>query len=212
LSWFRLKSAIDLYYLIATDKIKKTELDVAEIISEVTDKKNVPQPDVTEVRKKAKIADLKEDTILIGEDYDFDYSMAKCCNPIPGDDVFGFITVGEGIKVHRTNCPNAVGLMSNYGYRILKARWRDTPIKSGQAFLAGVKIEGIDSVGIISTITDIISKELQVNMQSITVQSNEGKFEGKIMLFIYDTSHLEELMNKIKASNQLIQVSRIDIN
>jgi guanosine-3',5'-bis(diphosphate) 3'-pyrophosphohydrolase len=212
LSWFRLKSAIDLYYLIATDKIKKTELDVAEIISEVTDKKNVPQPDVTEVRKKAKIADLKEDTILIGEDYDFDYSMAKCCNPIPGDDVFGFITVGEGIKVHRTNCPNAVGLMSNYGYRILKARWRDTPIKSGQAFLAGVKIEGIDSVGIISTITDIISKELQVNMQSITVQSNEGKFEGKIMLFIYDTSHLEELMNKIKASNQLIQVSRIDVN
>lgn len=212
LSWFRLKSAIDLYYLIATDKIKKTELDVAEIISEVTDKKNVPQPDVTEVRKKAKIADLKEDTILIGEDYDFDYSMAKCCNPIPGDDVFGFITVGEGIKVHRTNCPNAVGLMSNYGYRILKARWRDTPIKRGQAFLAGVKIEGIDSVGIISTITDIISKELQVNMQSITVQSNEGKFEGKIMLFIYDTSHLEELMNKIKASNQLIQVSRIDIN
>lgn len=212
LSWFRLKSAIDLYYLIATDKIKKTELDVAEIISEVTDKKNTPQPDVTEVRKKAKIADLKEDTILIGEDYDFDYSMAKCCNPIPGDDVFGFITVGEGIKVHRTNCPNAVGLMSNYGYRILKARWRDTPIKSGQAFLAGVKIEGIDSVGIISTITDIISKELQVNMQSITVQSNEGKFEGKIMLFIYDTSHLEELMNKIKASNQLIQVSRIDVN
>ncbi|MFA7378826.1 MAG: bifunctional (p)ppGpp synthetase/guanosine-3',5'-bis(diphosphate) 3'-pyrophosphohydrolase [Bacteroidia bacterium] len=212
LSWFRLKSAIDLYYLIATDKIKKTELDVAEIISEVTDKKNAPQPDVTEVRKKAKIADLKEDTILIGEDYDFDYSMAKCCNPIPGDDVFGFITVGEGIKVHRTNCPNAVGLMSNYGYRILKARWRDTPIKRGQAFLAGVKIEGIDSVGIISTITDIISKELQVNMQSITVQSNEGKFEGKIMLFIYDTSHLEELMNKIKASNQLIQVSRIDIN
>jgi guanosine-3',5'-bis(diphosphate) 3'-pyrophosphohydrolase len=212
LSWFRLKSAIDLYYLIATDKIKKTELDVAEIISEVTDKKNVPQPDVTEVRKKAKIADLKEDTILIGEEYDFDYSMAKCCNPIPGDDVFGFITVGEGIKVHRTNCPNAVGLMSNYGYRILKARWRDTPIKRGQAFLAGVKIEGIDSVGIISTITDIISKELQVNMQSITVQSNEGKFEGKIMLFIYDTSHLEELMNKIKASNQLIQVSRIDIN
>jgi len=212
LSWFRLKSAIDLYYLIATDKIKKTELDVAEIISEVTDKKNVPQPDVTEVRKKAKIADLKEDTILIGEEYDFDYSMAKCCNPIPGDDVFGFITVGEGIKVHRTNCPNAVGLMSNYGYRILKARWRDTPIKRGQAFLAGVKIEGIDSVGIISTITDIISKELQVNMQSITVQSNEGKFEGKIMLFIYDTSHLEELMNKIKASNQLIQVSRIDVN
>ena len=212
LSWFKLKSAIDLYYLIATDKIKKTELDVAEIISEVTDKKNAPQPDVTEVRKKAKIADLKEDTILIGEDYDFDYSMAKCCNPIPGDDVFGFITVGEGIKVHRTNCPNAVGLMSNYGYRILKARWRDTPIKRGQAFLAGVKIEGIDSVGIISTITDIISKELQVNMQSITVQSNEGKFEGKIMLFIYDTSHLEELMNKIKASNQLIQVSRIDIN
>ena len=212
LSWFRLKSAIDLYYLIATDKIKKTELDVAEIISEVTDKKNAPQPDVTEVRKKAKIADLKEDTILIGEDYDFDYSMAKCCNPIPGDDVFGFITVGEGIKVHRTNCPNAVGLMSNYGYRILKARWRDTPIKRGQAFLAGVKIEGIDSVGIISTITDIISKELQVNMQSITVQSNEGKFEGKIMLFIYDTSHLEELMNKIKDSNQLIQVSRIDVN
>ncbi|MBP7261844.1 MAG: bifunctional (p)ppGpp synthetase/guanosine-3',5'-bis(diphosphate) 3'-pyrophosphohydrolase [Bacteroidia bacterium] len=212
LSWFRLKSAIDLYYLFATDKIKKTELDVAEIISEVTDKKNVPQPDITEVRKKAKIADLKEDTILIGEDYDFDYSMAKCCNPIPGDDVFGFITVGEGIKVHRTNCPNAVGLMSNYGYRILKARWRDTPIKRGQAFLAGVKIEGIDSVGIISTITDIISKELQVNMQSITVQSNEGKFEGKIMLFIYDTSHLEELMNKIKASNQLIQVSRIDVN
>lgn len=212
LTWFRLKAAVDLYYLIATEKIKKTELDVEQILKEVTEKKHVQHAETPEVKKKAKLADLKEDTVLIGEDYDFDYSMAKCCNPIPGDDVFGFITVGEGIKIHRTNCPNAVGLMSNYGYRILKARWRDTPIKSGQAFLAGIKIEGIDSVGIISTITDIISKELKVNMQSITVQSNEGKFEGKIMLFIYDTSHLEELMNKIKESNQLIQVSRIDIN
>jgi GTP pyrophosphokinase len=214
LSFFKLKAAIDLYYLIATEKIRKQDIDVIAILSHANEKKQVSTAvnEPTGNRKKAGINELKEDTIVIGEDYDFDYSTAKCCNPIPGDDIFGFITVGEGIKIHRTNCPNAVGLMSNYGYRILKAKWKNSPIKSSKAFLAGVQIQGIDSVGIISTITDIISKELKVNMQSITVESHEGKFDGRIMLFIYDTSHLEELINKLKESNQLIQVSRIDVN
>jgi len=114
-------------------------------------------------------------------------------------------------KIHRTNCPNATGLMSNYGYRIIKAEWRWKPYEGQKEFLAGIRVTGFDDVGIISTITDTISKQLQVNMKSITVESNEGgTFEGKILVYIYDTKHLEELINQLEATNEHMKVIRIE--
>ena len=147
----------------------------------------------------------------MGDNYDLDYTFAKCCSPIPGDEVFGFVTIGEGIKVHRTNCPNAVGLMSNYGYRIIKAKWANDGLAAQKEFPAAIRVSGIDSVGLVSGITDVISKELQVNMTAISFSSNAGTFEGNIMLKITDVAHLEELMFKLKSINGLMNVVRVDI-
>jgi len=146
--------------------------------------------------------------LVIGENIDkIDYQLSSCCNPIPGDDVFGFITVDEGIKIHRTNCPNAIQLMSKHGYRIVKAKWTG---KQEIAFLAGVKINGVDDVGVVNNITRVISNELKVNMRSISIDSNDGLFEGTIMLFVHDTEHLTRLMGKLRHINGILSVTRID--
>jgi len=150
----------------------------------------------------------KSDMLVIGEGVDkIDYKLSPCCNPIPGDDVFGFITLDEGIKIHRTNCPNAIQLMSNYAYRIVKARW------FGQqkiAFLAGIRINGMDDVGVVSNITKVISAELKVNIRSLNIESNDGLFEGTIMLFVHDAEHLKVLIRKLEKLPGIIAVVRID--
>lgn len=152
----------------------------------------------------------KSDMLVIGEDMDrIDYKLATCCNPIPGDEVFGFVTINEGIKIHKTNCPNAISLMSNYAYRIVKARWMN---QQQLAFMAGIRVNGIDDVGIVNNITRIISNELNVNMRSISFDSHDGVFEGNIMVFVHDTDHLTSLMGKIKLVKGVTSVIRIDSN
>lgn len=150
----------------------------------------------------------KDDSLVIGEDMQkIDYTLATCCNPIPGDEVFGFITVSDGIKIHKTNCPNAISLMSNYSYRIVKARWTSS---AQIAFLAGIRVNGIDDVGIVNNITRIISNELNVNMRSISFDSNDGVFEGNIMVFVHDTNHLTDLIQKIKKVKGVTSAVRVD--
>jgi len=150
----------------------------------------------------------KSDMLVIGEGLEkIDYKLSPCCNPIPGDDVFGFITINEGIKIHRTNCPNAIQLMSNYAYRIVKARWFD---QQQIAFLAGIKITGMDDVGVVNNITKVISSELKVNIRSINIESLDGLFEGTIMLFVHDTEHLKILMKRLKNLKGIVSVARID--
>jgi GTP pyrophosphokinase len=121
--------------------------------------------------------------------------------------VFGFVTVGEGIKIHRTSCPNATKLMSNFGYRIVKARWNS---QKQLAFLTGLNITGIDDVGLINKITTIISNDFKVNMRSITVDSHEGIFDGSIMVYVNDTHHLNNLIAKLKQVNGVTDVRRFD--
>lgn len=148
--------------------------------------------------------------LVIGENLDkIDYKLSPCCTPIPGDDVFGFVTVDEGIKIHRTNCPNAIQLMSNYAYRIVKAKWTN---QEKISFLAGIKITGTDEVGIVNNITKIISNELNVNMRSISFDTNDGIFEGNIMVFVQDTNHLKELIKKLKKVPGVVNVIRMDSN
>lgn len=150
----------------------------------------------------------KNDMLVIGENMEkIDYKLSPCCNPIPGDEVFGFVTINEGIKIHKTSCPNAISLMSNYAYRIVKARWTS---QQQIAFLAGIKVTGIDDVGIVNNITRIISNELNVNMRSISFDSNDGVFEGNIMVFVQDTNHLTNLMNKIKKVKGVTSSQRVD--
>ncbi|WP_019990835.1 RelA/SpoT family protein [Rudanella lutea] len=148
------------------------------------------------------------DMLLIGEDMDkIDYTLSKCCNPISGDDVFGFVTINDGIKIHRVSCPNAVELMSNHGNRIIKAKWTS---QRDLAFLAGLRITGTDRVGLVNDVTRIISNELSINMRSVTIDSKDGIFEGKIKLYVHDTAHLETLMKKLDNVDGVYEVVRFD--
>lgn len=207
--FFKLQDAQELFYRAAVERITNKELK--EYLDAKDEKPNgaLPNqaPSLEELVSKAR---GRQDTLTIGDNMDnLEYKLSPCCNPIPGDDVFGFITVHEGIKIHRTNCPNAIALMSNHAYRIVKAKWTSQKLIS---FLAGIKITGIDKIGLVNKLTQIISKELNVNMRSISFDTNDGTFEGTIMVFVQDTAHLTDLIKKIEKVDGVVKVSRIDTN
>src|SRR5699024_7872156 len=124
-----------------------------------------------------------------------------------GDDVFGFVTVSDGIKIHRSNCPNAASLMANYAYRIVKAKWTS---QKELAFLTGLSILGIDDVGLINRITKVISEDFKINIRSITISSNEGIFEGSIMIFVNSTEHLDSLIKTLKQIKGITGINRFE--
>jgi guanosine-3',5'-bis(diphosphate) 3'-pyrophosphohydrolase len=207
-NYLRLASAQELFVRVALGMIDlktvKAYLRDKEKKPKKSPKEN-PQPSleqmVTNVRGKS-------DMLILGENLQkIDYKLSPCCTPIPGDDVFGFITINEGIKIHRVNCPNALQLMSNYAYRIVKAKWMSQELLS---FLAGIQVTGIDEMGIVNNITKVISNELNVNMRSIGFDTDAGTFEGTIMVFVHDTKHLTDLMNKLRKVPGVLTVKRID--
>lgn len=210
-SYFKVKTPLELYYrigegIIPATSIKKFYEEIQKVNGYDHDKAIEPRVSTKSLIKPGK--EQKKDLILIGEDMDvLDYKLAKCCNPIPGDDVFGFVTVNEGIKIHRTNCPNAPELMSNYGYRIVQAKWTT---RKELAFLTGLKVVGTDRLGLINDITEVISSELKVNMRSISIDTDEGIFEGNIMLYVHDKSHLDTLIKKLEKVNGIVRVTRFD--
>lgn len=212
LNFFNVKTPLDLYYNVAKGIIDSKEIKKFTDHREQKKQEKKEQPviqDPKAVKENIKkVSGTDSDMLLIGDSMDkLDYKLAKCCNPIPGDDVFGFVTVNEGIKIHRTNCPNAIELMSNYGYRIIKAKWTS---QKELAFLAGLKITGVDRVGIINDITKVISNELKVNIRSITIDTTDGMFEGNLMLFVHDTKHLDKLILKLSKVSDVLNVRRID--
>lgn len=151
----------------------------------------------------------KGDTIVIGDaSQKMDYVLAKCCTPIPGDDIFGFVTINEGIKIHRTNCPNAINIRSNYAYRVVPASWASK--EDHTSFVTGILITGIDDVGLVNAITTVISKDLNVNMQSIAFESNDGVFEGHIKVMVEGVHHLNNLMSNLKKVNGIKKIVRED--
>ncbi len=208
--FFEIMGSTELYFQIAKGKVNLSKLRELTIENKnfVLPKKQTPKQGFrSDFEELITCVDNKKDTVIIGDDFkEFEYRLANCCNPIPGDSVFGFITVSEGIKIHRTNCPNATQLMSNYAYRILKANWKSNELKER---LCGLNITGIDDVGIVNTITNIISLQHDVNMKSISFESNDGIFEGKIMLYVYDTEHLDELILKFEQIDGVKSVERL---
>ncbi|RZK48390.1 MAG: bifunctional (p)ppGpp synthetase/guanosine-3',5'-bis(diphosphate) 3'-pyrophosphohydrolase [Pedobacter sp.] len=209
--FFKLPSTQELFVSVANGKIELKDLkdylqSEKEIESRHTDPKLTENQQIENVLTKVKSSE--SDILLIGEDMQkIDYNLAACCNPIPGDDVFGFVTVNEGIKIHRTNCPNAAQLMSNYGYRIVKAKWNR---QKELTFLTGLHIVGIDDVGLINNITKVISNDFKVNMRSITVDTNDGIFEGSIKIFVNDKEHLDQLIQNLLEVKGVTGVSRFD--
>ncbi|WP_026955433.1 RelA/SpoT family protein [Algoriphagus vanfongensis] len=212
-AYFELKTANEFYYRVGKGIIDPTSIksfidfkENQKLKHKAIQEKVRDESSFTKEIKSLKGPD--HDQLLIGEDMDVvDYILAKCCNPIPGDDVFGFVTVNEGIKIHRTSCPNALELLSNHGNRVIKARWTS---QKEIAFLAGLHIVGTDRVGLINDVTKVISNELKVNMRSITVDSDAGVFEGTIKLYVHSTEHLDSLMENLSNVEGIIKVSRFD--
>lgn len=206
--YLKLPTTQDLFFNVAQGIIDLKQLKEFVASEKVIENRPVkPEPLMNEQLIK-RVKGNDNDTLLIGEDLQkIDYKLSPCCNPIPGDDVFGFVTVGDGIKIHRTNCPNAAKLMANYGYRIVKARWNS---QKELAFLTGIRITGIDDVGLINNITTVISSDFKVNMRSITVDTEDGIFEGSIMVYVNNTRHLDELIAKLKEVVGVTSVTRFD--
>ncbi|AFD07488.1 RelA/SpoT family protein [Solitalea canadensis] len=206
---YRIQSIQDLYYQVAVGKFDQNNLK--EYLESERTPENKPVEKIEPQSLENYVKSIKkkvDDTLVIGDDLTkIDYKLAPCCNPIPGDDVFGFVTVSDGIKIHRTNCPNAVKLMSKFGYRIVKARWTN---QQEIAFLAGIRIRGIDDVGVINNITKVISSDFKVNIRSITVDSNDGVFEGSIMVYVNDTDHLNNLIKQLSEAKGVLSVYRFD--
>ncbi|TKB99827.1 RelA/SpoT family protein [Pedobacter cryotolerans] len=209
--FFKLHSTQDLFIAVAEGKIELKDLrDYVASEKEVENRSNFHAPGEGQHIEALlnKVKGPESDVLLIGEDLQkIDYKLAACCNPIPGDDVFGFVTVGEGIKIHRTNCPNAAQLMANYGYRIVKAKWNR---QQELTFLTGLHIVGIDDVGLINNITKVISNDFKVNMRSITVDTNDGIFDGSIKIFVNDKDHLDNLIKNLLEVKGVTGVTRFD--
>jgi GTP diphosphokinase / guanosine-3',5'-bis(diphosphate) 3'-diphosphatase len=209
-AYFNAKTDRDLFYKVGFGSVDKQDFKRFLIFLKKAPKSiNQRIKDATSFKNELKkITGKKGDMLLIGEDMShIDYKLAQCCNPIPGDDVFGFVTINDGIKIHRTTCPNALELMSHYGYRIVKAKW--TKHKE-LAFLAGIKVLGTDRVGMINDLSEVISTDLKVNMRSITVDTEANMFEGEISVFVYDTNHLNKMINRLSKIEGVESVTRFD--
>lgn len=211
--YFGCKSTIELYYQIGIEKIDKKNLGKA--IKELEDQRAQNTQPIR--RKKSDPSksekNTKSDVLLVGNnDIGMEYQFAKCCNPIPGDSIFGFITSQEGIKIHRTNCSNGPSLMARYGYRILRAKWDIPEIEDDSYHAVGVKVIGIDSPGIISSVSQVISQELKVNMRSISFKAVDGAYYGSIILEMNDTSHLEQLIQKLENISGVEAVKRYEVD
>ena len=135
-----------------------------------------------------------------------DYKLAKCCSSISGDEIFGFITINEGIKVHNVNCPNAIQLQSRYAYRIMKAEWATI---ENLKYSAVLSVKGFDQIGLVNKITKLISNEMNVNISSINIKSNNGIFDGIISLIVINKVHLENLINKLESIEGVESVERL---
>jgi guanosine-3',5'-bis(diphosphate) 3'-pyrophosphohydrolase len=206
--YFNMPSMTELYFRIAKGKIDTSKLRDIDTIHGMLqlEKKTIPkEKNENEIYQKV---NHKSDTLIIGDDFkNIQYQLARCCNPIPGDKVFGFITINEGIKVHRYNCPNAEHLMSKMAYRCIKARWQSQEMVER---IAAIRVMGIDSLGLVNKLTEIISNQHNVNMKSISFETDDGIFEGRIKVLVYDTEHLDQLMRKFELVEGVQRVIRWD--
>lgn len=211
-NFFKLKTSLDLFYRVGIGTIDNSMLKdfassrsnafMSYIKNKISRKTPIPKEEI----EKDEITS-KYDLLVFGkEEEKLDYKFANCCNPIPGDPVFGFLTINDGLKVHKKNCPNAVSLQSNYAYRIMQAKWIDS---SQQEFAAQIKLSGIDNLGLVNNITQMISSNMHVNMKSISFESDDGIFSGKINVVVKNNTMLKKLVDNLKKINGIDKVQRV---
>jgi len=208
--YFKLKTSLDLFYRVGIGTIdnKMIKEYAASRSSAIVSffKNKIRKTPVAEHVDKDEITD-KFDLLVFGKDEQkLDYTLAPCCNPIPGDKVFGFTTVSDGIKVHKQNCPNAIQLQSNYAYRIIPAKWIDS---SAQEFRADLELTGIDTLGLVNNVTREISEHMHVNMRGLNFTTNDGVFKGNITVIVQNKKHLHRLIENLKKINGIDKVIRL---
>jgi GTP pyrophosphokinase len=209
-NYFKLRTSLDLFYRIAIGSIdnkmlkefaaSRSNVLVSFLKNKIRKPSNPPDIDKDEI-----IA--KYDMLVFGkEEEKLDYKLALCCNPIPGDAVFGFITINDGIKVHKKNCPNALSLQSNYAYRIMPAKWIDS---TQQDFTAVIRMTGLDKLGLVNNITQVISDNMHVNMKNVNFDSDGGTFTGQVTVVVKNNTEVKKLMDKLQKINGIDKVTRV---
>ncbi len=210
-NFFKLKNSQDVFYKVATGAIDNKSLrKFAESKSGITGFINRFRPKSKTVSQPEDETTQKYDSLVFGPDEEkLDYDLASCCNPIPGDKVFGFVTVAKGIRVHKKDCPNAVSLQANQAYRIIRAKWIDS---SSQLYRAIINIHGLDRIGLVNDITKIISSNLHVHIRSINISEEDGVFDGKISVSVKNKSQLDKILEQLKNIEGIEKVSRTFAN
>jgi GTP pyrophosphokinase len=204
---YNLKTAQDLYYLITTGKIELLEIKEILLQSEITGPA-IPSGPANE-KEIRELPEIQYSDFLVIEDRveGLDYKLAKCCNPVPGDAIFGFIAISEGIKIHRKGCPNAHYMMARYPYRVVSARW--TKSKSSPSFTATVKISGVEDISIVNRVADVLAVQ-KVIIRSFNYKMDDGMFEGNINIMVPNNDVLHGVMKKIQSLKGILKVFRID--
>jgi GTP diphosphokinase / guanosine-3',5'-bis(diphosphate) 3'-diphosphatase len=208
LTYFHVFNLPEFYYRIAIGQIDSSDI-TRELFDPSRPLPKTPlliQPNTFD-QQVQQLRGVPTDELVVSESTPLRYSLATCCNPIPGDDVFGFESPSDGIVIHRTTCPKATELLASHGSRIVKTKWTD---QQELAFLAGIRIQGGDRVGLVNDVTRVISTALKVNMRSITVDSNDGLFEGKIVVYVNDTAHLDRLIQRLQRVEGVLLVERFE--
>jgi len=210
-NFFKSKNSQDVFFKIGNGEIDNRELrKFAESKTGFTGFINRFRPKPKSNNVKEEEPKQKYDSLVFGPDEEkLDYELASCCNPIPGDKVFGFVTVSKGIRVHKKDCPNAVALQANQAYRIIRAKWIDS---ASQLYRAIINIQGLDRIGLINDITKIISSNLHVHIRSINITEEDGVFEGKISVSVKNKSQLDKIMDQLKHIDGIQKVSRTFAN
>ena len=213
-NFFKLRTSLDLFYRVGIGAIENQQLkDYAAqksntLINFFKNKIKRSPNSLPEIHKPELSSNL--DMLVFGKEQDrLDYKLSSCCNPIPGDDVFGFVTINEGIKIHKADCPNAISMQSNYAYRIMQAKWIDS---SQQEFKAILKITGMDSMGLTNELTRVISSQMNVNIQSISLNGEAGIFNGQVTVVVVNNTILKKLIENIKKIDGIEKVTRVNKN
>jgi GTP pyrophosphokinase len=207
--YFKLKTSLDLFYRIGIGtidnaKLKKFAADENNRFFQFFRRRVSNKPNALEADQD--IVTANYDQLVFGKAQEkLEYKLSPCCNPIPGDDVFGFVTVGDGIKVHKSECPNAITLRANYAYRIINAKWIDS---TQSEFTAKLLLSGLDDIGLVNEVTQIISTHNNINIKRVAFDSNDGAFEGEILLLVKNKNLLNRLIQQLEKINGVYKVVR----
>ncbi|MDX5583666.1 MAG: RelA/SpoT family protein [Aureibaculum sp.] len=211
-NFFKLRTSLDLFYRFGNGSIDNQQLK--NFVSQRSNafysffKSKIKRKRKVEFENKNEELTNNYDLLVFGKDEEkLEYKLAPCCNPIPGDKVFGFVTVSEGIKVHKQNCPNAISMQSQFSYRIMPAKWIDSTQQEHNVLL---KITGFDKVGLVSEVTRIISSSMNVNINNLSMSTNNGMFDGKIVVGIKNNDQLKKLITRIKKIEGIDKVIRLN--